>query len=189
MYRRLSHIFLVRAAIATFALAASMSTSSLAHAQGTALVPFVPGTDAIFLPASCTLDNPAQRNNLSALTAGTGLIQNLGPGAVNVTCALVRTGGFPRVSVAIDVRPGRQPVRARLIAADTSTGNSVGLQNVNLVSGPGGTGFQRITGAFPSALSDDFGVTLKVTLAPGDTLGRILLRQRANPNPLASAAE
>jgi hypothetical protein len=182
--------FTVRAVVATmFVLAACFAGGSVARAQGTELVPARSGVDTILLPASCTLDNPAQRGNLSALTAQSGLIQNLGAAAVNLTCALVRTGGLPRVAVSIDVRPGSQPVRARVVAADTSTGNSVGLQTVNLISGPGGRGFLRVTGAFPAPLSDNSGIVLRVTLGQGDTLGRILVSQRPDPNPLASQAQ
>jgi hypothetical protein len=162
----------------TFALVGATG----AHAQ-TDLQP-VRGVDAISLPAGCTLDNPAQRASLSTLTAMSGLIQNLGANPVNLTCALVRTGGLPRVSVSVDVRPGSQPVRIRVVAADTSAGPSIPLVNAGAVSGPPNGRFQRITAAFGQALSDNFGVVLKVTLNQGDTLGRILLRQQPPSSPL-----
>jgi hypothetical protein len=139
--------------------------------------------DAISLPAGCTLDNPAQRSSLSTLTAMSGLIQNLGQNPVSLTCPLVRTGGLPRVSVSVDVRPGRQPVQIRVVAADTSTGPSVPLLNAGAVSGAPNGRFQRITATFAQPLSGNFGVVLRVTLNQGDFLGRILLRQRPNSDP------
>lgn len=169
---------------ATFALVTSLSTGSAVHAQ-TTFAPFN-AVDSISLPAGCTLDNPAQRSSLSTLTAMSGLIQNLGANPVSLTCALVRSGGLPRVSVIADVRPGSQPVRIRVVAADTSpsASASIPLLNASATSGAPNGRFQRITATFAQPLSDNFGVVLKVTLNQGDLLGRIVLRQQPTPNPL-----
>jgi hypothetical protein len=166
-----------RAGIAvSLGLMASLTAGGFALAQGAG----EQRVNAIFLPAaSCTPDNPAQRASFGGLSANVGLIQNLSQTPINVSCALVRTGGLPAVSVTLDAIPGRDPVRARLVATATAGGASAQLQTANVSVNPGPNGgFQRASAAIPVQLSDDFGLVLRITVNPGDTIGRILLTQR-----------